>query len=245
VLDLDPPAWPSVAGWVIRRAVGEAVAVTDPPTAPLFAFEEVWVSDGAHTILSGVTAELEDGGITAITGASGSGKSTLLRLCNRLVVPSSGTIRFRGSDLMSLDPVRHRRRVGMVFQRPTPFPGTVMENLMVAAALDREAAAGGLERVGLDRGLLDRDASTLSGGEAQRMCLARTLATGCEVLLADEMTSALDAEAAAILESLAVELARGGMTVLWVTHDEAQQRRIADRTLHLEAGRVVRTRHGD
>jgi putative ABC transport system ATP-binding protein len=92
--------------------------------------------------------------------------------------------------------------------------------------------------VGLDPELLGRDAKVLSGGEAQRLCLARTLTTGCEVLLADEPTSALDHEATAVLEELARELADGGMPVLWVTHDRAQADRLADHRLTVEEGRV-------
>ena len=117
-----------------------------------------------------------------VQGPSGSGKSTLLRLLNRLEVATSGSITFRGDDLMSLDPIELRRRVGMVFQRPTPFPGTVRDNLLAAdPALDDEGIAALVGRVGLPVDLVDRDAMVLSGGEAQRMCMARTLATGCEV----------------------------------------------------------------
>jgi putative ABC transport system ATP-binding protein len=86
---------------------------------------------------------------------------------------------------------------------------------------------------------LDRDATTLSGGEAQRLCLARTLATGCDVLLADECTSSLDPASTAVLEHLARNLADSGTTVLWVTHDRSQQARLADHRLVLERGRVV------
>lgn len=205
---------------------------------PLFEFDDVWVHDGDTAILRGVTTTITEGGITGISGSSGSGKSTFLRLCNRLVVPSSGSIRFRGEDLLSLDPVRLRRRVGMVFQRPTPFAGTVHDNLLAAAECDRAGAAHLLERVGLGPEFLDRDALTLSGGEAQRMCLARTLATGCTVLLADEITSALDPDATAVLEDLALQLARSGTSILWVTHDRDQRDRLADRTIVIEEGRV-------
>jgi putative ABC transport system ATP-binding protein len=206
---------------------------------PLFTFQDVVVRDGDTVILRGVTATIHEGGITGISGPSGSGKSTLLRLCNRLVVPSSGTITFRGSNLVDLDPVALRREVGMVFQRPTPFAGTVLDNLRTAAAMSGEEAARRLADVGLDADLLDRDALSLSGGEAQRMCLARTLATGCDVVLADEITSSLDPEATAVLEHLVVGLARSGTSVLWVTHDPAQRDRIADRTLCIEEGLVV------
>jgi putative ABC transport system ATP-binding protein len=219
--------------------LGDNGGVTTPPHAPLFSFEDVWVGGEGLQILNGVNACVAEGGITGVSGPSGSGKSTLLRLCNRLEVPSRGTVRYRGTDLAALDPVALRREVGMVFQRPTPFPGTVLENLRAAAELSEDEAAASLRRVGLDTELLDRDALTLSGGESQRMCLARTLATGCEVLLADEITSALDPESATVLERLARELASNGTTILWVTHDLAQRDRIADRVLRVEEGRIV------
>jgi len=221
--------------------VGDTVAVPSPPLQPpgLFDFEQVWVCDGDAVILRDVDVTVPEGGITVIRGPSGSGKSTLLRLCNRLEIPSRGRVLLRGRDLATLDPVALRRRVGMVFQTPTPFPGTVLDNLRVAADMDPPAAARLLERVGLPAELLDRDAATLSGGEAQRMCLARTLATGCEVLLADESTSSLDPAAARVLEELVAQLAAAGTTVLWVTHDEAQCERIATHTLFLDHGRVV------
>jgi putative ABC transport system ATP-binding protein len=175
-----------------------------------------------------------------VSGPSGSGKSTLLRLCNRLEVPDSGTVRFRGEDLAGVDPVGLRRRVGMVFQRPTPFPGTVADNLRYAdPTLDADGASALLARVGLSERFLERDVDGCSGGEAQRLCLARTLATGCEVLLADECTSALDPEATEVLERLARDLADAGTSIVWVTHDEAQRDRIADRCVVVEAGRVV------
>ena len=207
--------------------------------APLFAFEAVGLRFGPQTVLSEVTAAVPASGVTAIIGASGAGKSTLLRLCNRLEVPTEGRVLFHGADLAGIDPLTLRRRVGMVFQRPSLFPGSVRDNLRVAdPALDTEGAVRLLERADLDRSLLDREAATLSGGEAQRACLARCLATAPEVLLADEPTSALDVTARLALERLAGQLAAGGVPVVWVSHDLEQVRRIADRVIVLESGRV-------
>jgi putative ABC transport system ATP-binding protein len=214
--------------------MGETVGVE-----PCFAFRDVTVVASGATVLDAVTCTVADRGITAVSGPSGCCKSTLLRLCNRLEVPTSGTIRFRGTDLAELDPVALRRQVGMVFQRPTPFPGTGMDNLRTAAPLGAAAAAALLDRVGLEPGYLDRDTASLSGGEAQRLCLARTLATGCGVLLADECTSALDPGATAVLEALARRLADDGMTIIWVTHDAAQRDRLADHRIVMDRGRVV------
>jgi putative ABC transport system ATP-binding protein len=209
-----------------------------PP--PLFAFEDVVVEVDRTRILDGVTAEVPDAGVTAIVGPSGSGKSTLLRLCNRLEVATTGTVRFRGDDVLTLDPLALRRRVGMVFQRPTPFPGTVRENLRVAAPDGDEGRFGeALERAALPASFLDRLADELSGGEQQRVCLARSMVVEPEVLLMDEPTSSLDPEATELLERAIVDLVAAGLRVLWVTHDAGQADRLAERRLVVEAGRIV------
>jgi len=207
----------------------------------LFRFEGVGLAapDGT-VILEGVDLDVPDGGITVFEGPSGSGKSTLLRLCNRLEAPTSGRVLLRGVDVATLPARQLRRRVGMVFQRPVVFPGTVLDNLRVAdPSLDLAGAEAALARVGLGAEVLDRDGAVLSGGEQQRACLARTLVTGPEVVLMDEPTSALDPEATHTLEHLARELADGGTPVLWVSHDRAQRRRLADWVVRVEAGRVV------
>jgi putative ABC transport system ATP-binding protein len=178
--------------------------------------------------------------VTAVFGPSGSGKSTLLRLCNRLELPTSGRASFYGSDIAGLDPLWLRRRVGMCFQRPTPFPGTVADNLRAA---DPDAPDARLRetlaRVALSGSWLDRDVAGLSGGEAQRVCLARTLMARPQVLLLDEPTSAIDTEAAEVIERAVRELAADGTPALWVTHNSAQVARAADRVLRLECGRSL------
>ena len=210
-----------------------------PGPEPLFALEGVGLVTAGRPRLVDVDLALADRAVTVIVGASGSGKSTLLRLLNRLEVPTTGTVRFRGQDLSTIDVRAHRRRVGMLFQRPTPFAGTVRQNLLVARPdLTDTDATSLLERVGLDRGFLDRPADNLSGGEAQRMCLARTLATMPEVLLADEATSSLDPEATGRLERLALALRDMGIPVVWVTQEPDQIDRIADHAVRVTAGRA-------
>jgi putative ABC transport system ATP-binding protein len=206
----------------------------------LFEFDAVVVRAGATTILAGLTASVPPEGITVLAGPSGAGKSTTLRLCNRLELPTSGTVRFRGDDVAHLDPLALRRRVGMVFQRPTLFDGTVLDNLRVARPdLTAAAATAALERVGLPADLLDRDAKVLSGGEGQRACLARTLVTEPEVLLMDEPTASLDAANVTLLERLVRGLADAGRPVIWVTHDEPQRRRLADYVIRIDEGRAT------
>ena len=206
----------------------------------VFEFLDVVVERQGVRALDGLTAAIPGHGVTAVFGPSGAGKSTLLRLCNRLELPTSGRVSFCGSDIAGLDPLSLRRRVGMCFQRPTPFPGTVADNLRAA---DPDASdtrmRETLARVALTGSWLDRDVAELSGGEAQRVCLARTLMAQPEVLLLDEPTSAVDTEAAEVIERAVRELAADGTPALWVTHNSAQVQRAADRVLRLEGGRSL------
>ena len=194
----------------------------------VFEFRDVTVCRAGAVVLRDLDLTVPDEGVTVLTGPSGSGKSTVLRLCNRLLVPDAGVVEFRGTDVAEVDPCTLRRNVGMVFQRPTPFAGTVRDNLAAAGPIDDPRSGELLDAVALDGSFLDRDARELSGGEQQRMCLARTLATGPDALLVDEGTSALDKDATHTLERLVVDLAAADHPVLWVTHDEAQADRIAE-----------------
>jgi len=155
-------------------------------------------------------------------------------------VPTGGRVLFHGQDVAGLDPLVHRRRVGMVFQRPTLFPGTIRENLAVAdPSGDDDRFAAVLGQAALDASFLERVGDDLSGGEAQRACIARALLTDPEVLLMDEPTSALDPDARESIERLGRSLADGGLALLWVTHDLDQVRRVADRTIVLIEGSLA------
>lgn len=217
-------------------------SVGSPSTLPrvLFELDEVSLEIGGQSILDHVTASIPERGITVLQGPSGSGKTSLLRLLNRLEVPTGGDVRFRGEPLDGLDPLGLRRRVGMVFQQATLFPGSVWDNLSVADGGSSDAAMEDmLGTVGLEAGFLPRVADDLSGGEAQRMCLARTLLTHPEVLLLDEPTSALDPEAVMRLEKTVRRLADRGMPMVWVTHDMAQAERLGDHRLTFDHGKLV------
>jgi putative ABC transport system ATP-binding protein len=216
-------------------------------TAPLFEFEHVSVAGVAGAWrLRDATGAIPARGVTALVGPSGSGKSTLLRCCNRLELPTEGRVRYLGDDVATLDVLALRRRVSMVFQRPTPFAGTCRENLLVAdPGIDDARARDLLERVRLGPEFLDRNATELSGGEAQRLCLARALAVGPEAVLMDEVTSSLDPPARRALEELARSLAADGVPIVWVTHDFAQVERLADTTIvvldaHIASGDEAR-----
>jgi putative ABC transport system ATP-binding protein len=188
-------------------------------------------------VLRGVDTRI-DAGATALLGPSGSGKSTLLRLLNRLADPDEGTVRFHGTDVRELDPLELRRRVGLVPQLPAPVPGSVADNVEFGPRL--EGREVDLERpvrlAGLDPSFLDRDAARLSVGEQQRVMLARALALEPEVLLLDEPTASLDAAATTAVEDALRNLR--DVSLVLVTHDPQQAHRLADRTIHLEAGRI-------
>jgi putative ABC transport system ATP-binding protein len=203
----------------------------------LFELDGVSVAGVQRPRLHDVSLALSEGGITVLQGPSGAGKSTLLRLLNRLEAPTAGTVRYRGEDLVGRDVLAHRREVGMVFQAPLLFPGTIADNLAVARPLDAPEAL--LERAGLPAAFLTREAGTLSGGEAQRACLARALGTRPRVLLMDEPTSSLDPAAALLIETLARHLAAEGVPIILVSHDREQARRLGDRIVELDEGRVV------
>jgi putative ABC transport system ATP-binding protein len=207
----------------------------------LFELIDVVVDRGGRRALNGCTVTIGRGS-TALVGPSGAGKSSLLRLLNRLDVPTSGTVRFSGTDVSKIDPRVLRRKVGMVFQRPTPFPGSVADNLRAAHPdASDELVVRRLAAVGLAAELVDVQARDLSGGEQQRVCLARTLVTDPQVLLLDEPTSALDAEAARDVERAVAALVDDGLHAVWVSHDEAQVERVATQVVRLEGGRVVRS----
>jgi putative ABC transport system ATP-binding protein len=205
-----------------------------------FDLREVSVRRDGQLIIDQVTATIAPGRCTALVGPSGAGKSTLLRLFNRLDDPSSGTVLLDGQPLESLDVLALRRRVGLVGQRPVLVTDSVREELRVGAPqLGDEEALGLLKRVGLDEDFYGRPTGGLSGGEGQRVCLARTLAVGPEVLLLDEPTSALDPQAAGAVEDTLCGLLGNGLTAILVSHSAAQVRRMADDVLVLRRGRLV------
>ena len=201
--------------------------------------DSVSVSLGGHSVLDAVSLAVSAGEVVAVFGPSGSGKSTLLRAVAGLVEVESGRVVIDGVDVTGVP--THRRRVGVVFQDEQLFPhrdvaGNVAFGLEMAGVGRRERESRVeelLSAVGLD-GFGDRDVSTLSGGEAKRVALARSLAPRPAVLLADEPLTGLDAD---LHDRLAVEvgavLRESGTTTLWVTHDRAEAALVADRSVSL------------
>jgi phosphate transport system ATP-binding protein len=215
---------------------------------------------GSKTVLTGVSIDFRPGAITALLGPTGSGKSTLLRTLNRMNdkisgYHHSGDVVLDGQSIWhpQVDPMALRRKVGMLFQRPNPFPMSIMENVVAGVRAHRlvprrehkDVAERLLKQVGLWDAVSARLKDSpfrLSGGQQQLLCLARALAVDPEVLLLDEPTSSLDPLATESIE----ELIRGlspRISVIIVTHNLAQARRVAHRTAFLNQGRLVE--HGD
>jgi putative ABC transport system ATP-binding protein len=196
---------------------------------------------GPKVLVDGVSVAVQPGELLAIVGASGAGKSSFLRLLNRLDEPSGGTVLLDGHDYRAMPPRDLRRRIGMVMQTAYLFPGSVAANIAFGPrqrgeTVTNDAIAALLERVGLP-GYQERDVTTLSGGEAQRVSVARTLANAPEALLLDEPTSALDEASARGIEELLLDIvAERRMTCLMVTHNKAQAARIAPRTMVMYGG---------
>jgi putative ABC transport system ATP-binding protein len=198
---------------------------------------------GDKVLVEDVSFSLTRGEILAVVGPSGAGKSSLLRLLNRLDEPTEGAVFVEGTDYRTISPRELRRKVGMVTQRAFLFPGTVAQNIAFGPTqrgeeISRERIERLLSDVGLP-GYADRDVSNLSGGEAQRVSLARSLANSPVVLLLDEPTSALDDTAKSAVEALILGVVRQSqLTCVIVTHDIQQARRFADHALLLEQGFV-------
>lgn len=189
--------------------------------------------------MRGIDAGFAAGKATAIVGPSGAGKTSLLRCLNRLEEPDEGRVLLHGLDVRSMAPTDLRRRVGMVFQTPVLFEGTVETNVVYGLEdVTRDDLSWAMHEAGLKDDLLERDASALSVGQAQRACIARCLIRKPEVLLMDEPTSALDKDAAARVEGLVTTLAEHGLTIVLVTHNLDQARRVAHHALLLVDGAV-------
>ncbi|WP_067933855.1 ABC transporter ATP-binding protein [Alicyclobacillus kakegawensis] len=199
--------------------------------------------DGPKSILTEVSGRLARGRVLTLIGPSGAGKSTLLSLCNLLQTPDVGEVFVWGREVRSWPLAELRRRVGLVMQQPVMLPGTVADNLAVPSRLHGRPQADGhrlLQQVGLDPSILQRPAEELSGGQKQRVALARTLANEPDILLVDEGTSALDRESAGVIERHVRCLVTSRcLTVVWVTHDLEQARRVGDETWLIDNGRVV------
>jgi phosphate transport system ATP-binding protein len=224
---------------------------------PKFAVRELEAWFGDKQVLFSIDLDVPHHGVTALIGPSGCGKSTFIRCLNRMheMVPGAkmrGRVELDGKNVYAsrVDPVLLRRRVGMVFQKPNPFPSmsireNVLAGLRLTGKLDRGEAEGIVERALSQAALwdevqdrLDQPGMSLSGGQQQRLCIARSLAVEPDVLLMDEPCSALDPVATARIEDLIHSL-KEAYTIVIVTHNMQQAARASDRTAFLLAGELV------
>ena len=223
---------------------------------PIISIKNVNFFYGQFKALTDVTMDFERNRVTALIGPSGCGKSTVLRLLNRMNDLIDGTrvegeILFEGGNIYGphVDPVDIRRRIGMVFQKPNPFPKSIFNNIAYAPKLAGVTSRADLEHLVEEslkqavlwdevKDILDKSAMTLSGGQQQRLCIARALAVKPDVLLMDEPTSALDPISTAKIEDLVEELKKK-YTIVIVTHNMQQAARVSERTAFFYIGRII------
>lgn len=220
----------------------------------ILTIESLCLSFDDKPVLHDIDLTIPKGEITCIIGPSGCGKTTLLRCINGLSqedpsVKMQGAICLDGKDVSQLPPDELRRRIGLVFQTPAPFPFSIRKNITYAlkyhGVVDKKHFDASVEQALKDASLWDevkeqlgQNALKLSGGQQQRLCIARALAVKPEILLLDEPCSALDVQATRSIEDLLIGL-KGSYTLVVVTHNIAQAKRIADHIVFLNAGRVV------
>ena len=221
--------------------------------------KDLVVKAGEKTILNGINIQIHKNKVNTVLGPSGGGKSTLLKVMNRLTVLDraytvSGEVLLNGKDIRSYNTIELRRRVGMIFQRPTPFPLSIYDNVAFGIRLQSKTSREDLElmvRSSLeDAGLwsevkddLRRSATTLSGGQQQRLCIARAIILRPNVVLMDEPTSSLDPTSKSRIEDLILDL-KEKYTVVLVTHDIAQAKKVSDYTSLLFNGKIVASGEG-
>jgi len=246
------------AGAAAEAAPSAGAAATAAPDQPdlgpaVFQIRDMGVWYGNHEAVRGVSMDIPQNAITAIIGPSGCGKSTALRCLNRMndLVPGArvtGQVLFGDDDLLSadVDPVDLRGRIGMVFQKPNPFPKSIKDNLEFGMKVNGiKATAERVEQALRDAALWDEvkdrlkaEAFSLSGGQQQRLCIARAIAVEPEVILMDEPCSALDPIATLAIEDLMKKLAER-YTLVVVTHNMQQAARISDFTAFFMLGELV------
>lgn len=198
-----------------------------------------------RTILHNLNGTFYKGKITTLVGPSGAGKSTLLKMCNGLLAPTSGNIIIDKQPIQEYEPTSLRRKVGIALQGAPILRSSVYENLALPRTLQgeqlsEEEAVAALEDVQLDASFLHREAPELSGGQKQRLSIARTLINKSDILLLDEITSALDPTSAKEIEELILKINRKyGVTIIWITHNLQQARRVSDFTWILQDGQLL------
>jgi phosphate transport system ATP-binding protein len=258
VSDFETAAERASEGMPEMQVETSGVAAPAADARAVFLCDDVSVTYGKSLALSQVSMGIHENEITALIGPSGCGKSTFLRCLNRMndLIPGAqvgGRVAFHGQDMYAsdIDAVDVRRRIGMVFQKPNPFPKSIRENLAFGMKVNGiRATDERIEKVLRSAALwdevkdkLDEDAFALSGGQQQRLCIARAIAVEPEVILMDEPCSALDPISTLAIEDLMRDL-RERYTIVIVTHNMQQAARVSDRTAFFTVLQDERGRHG-
>ncbi len=205
--------------------------------------EDVSFHSDEKSILENISFNVEKGDFISIIGSSGSGKSTLLKLIGHLISPTDGHIRINEKDIYEYDPVELRKDISYCFQIPSLFGDKVRENIEFPyyirnLKLDNKRVDELFSMFQMDMDILNQDIKSISGGERQRIALIRSLLFKPEVLLLDEITSALDEKNTRIVEDIIATLNGEGITILWVTHNLEQSRKYANKLLTVEKGKI-------
>lgn len=206
-------------------------------------FQNLSYINDNKTILSDISIDINTRDFISVVGPSGSGKSTFLKLCCHLISPSSGDVRYKGKSVMEYNPTELRKSIAYCFQTPYLFGDTVMDNISFpfsirSQAVDMDRVLELLTAFKLDKDYLNREVKNLSGGEKQRLALIRTLLFRPDILLLDEVTSALDMDNTLIVEDSIKTLNKDGVTILWITHNTEQSKKYANKVLSLENGKI-------
>jgi putative ABC transport system ATP-binding protein len=209
----------------------------------LIQYKNISFADKGNSILKNININIEKGDYISIVGPSGSGKSTFLKLTASLISPTEGSIYFYNKPYNDINPIELRRRISYCFQTPYLFGSNVMDNLCFPFSIrnlktDMHKIDALLKRFKLNSEFKSKDVLNLSGGEKQRIALIRSLLFSPQVLLLDEVTSALDSENTLIVEELIKELNEEGTTILWVTHNMEQSRKNANKRLTIKDGSI-------
>lgn len=212
-------------------------------TLSLLEFQDVSFSNDGQTILNHISMKIESDDFISVVGPSGSGKSTLLKLCSHLLSPTEGKIIYKNKSVMEYNPTELRKCITYCFQTPYLFGNTVRENINYPYTIrnikpDQNRIQDLFSMFQMPADYLNKEVRNLSGGEKQRIALIRSLIYKPEILLLDEITSALDVDNTLIVENVISKMNEQGTTILWITHNPQQSKKYAKKLLTIEAGKL-------
>lgn len=209
----------------------------------LLKFKDVsYISDN-KTILKDINIEVNIGEFISVVGHSGSGKSTFFKMCADLISPTKGSVKYLGKDYLEYEPMELRKKIAYCFQTPHLFGDTVLDNFKFPysirnTSVDYRRINKLMGEFKFNKEYLKKDVKSLSGGEKQRIALIRSLLFNPDILLLDESTSALDADNTCIVENVIKKLNEEGITIMWITHNQEQSRKYANKLVTIEDGEI-------